>query len=75
MSTPPIPSGLDPRITSRQITFEADVQGLTPMLKLATVTIPGRDAAYSFTCDEGPTLGGMGSAPTPLAYFTASIAF
>ena len=75
MSTPATPEGLDPRVTSRQITFEADVQGITPMLKLATVTIKGHDAAYTFACDEGPTLGGLGSAPTPLAYFTASIAF
>jgi hypothetical protein len=75
MSTPATPEGLNPRVTSRQITFEADVQGITPMLKLATVTIKGRDAAFTFTCDEGPTLGGLGSAPTPLAYFTASIAF
>jgi hypothetical protein len=75
MATPAMPEGLDPRVTSRQITFEADVQGITPMLKLATVTIKGRDAAFTFTCDEGPTLGGLGSAPTPLAYFTASIAF
>jgi hypothetical protein len=75
MSTSATPEGLDPRVTSRQVTFEADVQGVTPMLKLATVTPKGRNVAYTFACDEGPSLGGLGSAPTPLAYFTAAIAF
>ena len=75
MASTATPDGLDPRVTSRTVTFEADVQGVTPMLKLATVTHSGRNAAYTFACDEGPSLGGLGSAPTPLAYFTAAIAF
>jgi hypothetical protein len=29
----------------------------------------------TFACDEGPNLGGLGSAPTPLMYFTAALAF
>lgn len=75
MTTPTTPEGLNPNITSREVVFEADVQSVTPMLKMATVTHAGRNAAYSFACDEGSTMGGLGSAPTPLAYFTAAIAF
>jgi hypothetical protein len=68
------PEGLDPTIRSREITFEADVQSVTPFLKLATVSLNGK-AHQTFACDEGPSLGGLGSAPTPLMYFSAALAF
>ena len=68
------PEGLDPTITRREIVFEADVTSVTPFLKLATVSRGGRDH-MTFACDEGPGLGGLGSAPTPLMYFGAAIAF
>ena len=68
------PEGLDPAIQSREIVFEADVQSVTPFLKLATVTHNGT-AHKTFACDEGPNLGGLGSAPTPLMYFSAALAF
>ena len=68
------PEGLDPRIRSRQIVFEADVEGVTPFLKVATVHRNGA-RHMTFACDEGPTLGGLGSAPTPLMYFSAALAF
>ncbi len=69
-----VPEGLDPTIQSRDIVFEADVQSVTPFLKLATVS--HNDSAHkTFACDEGPTLGGLGSAPTPLMYFSAALAF
>jgi hypothetical protein len=29
----------------------------------------------TFASDEGPNLGGFGSAPTPLMYFSAALAF
>ena len=32
------PEGLDPTIQAREIAFEADVQSVTPFLKLATVS-------------------------------------
>lgn len=69
-----IAEGLDPAVKSRHITFEADVTSVTPFLKLATV---GRDGTghLSVVCDEGPSLGGLGSAPTPLMYFSAALAF
>jgi hypothetical protein len=69
-----VPEGLDPTIQSRDIVFEADVQSVTPFLKLATVSHDG-SAHKTFACDEGPTLGGLGSAPTPLMYFSAALAF
>ncbi len=69
-----IPEGLDPAIKSREITFEADVTSVTPFLKLATVWRSG-ERPMTFACDEGPNLGGLGSAPTPLMYFSAALAF
>ncbi len=69
-----VPEGFDPAIAQREIVFEADVTSITPFLKLATVSRDGKDH-MSFACDEGPNLGGLGSAPTPLMYFTAALAF
>lgn len=68
------PEGLDPNIQKREIVFEADVRGVTPFLKLATVTRNG-GGHMTFACDEGPSLGGLDSAPTPLMYFSAALAF
>jgi hypothetical protein len=68
------PEGLDPSITSREMVFEADVTSVTPFLKLATVSRNG-SGHMTFACDEGPSLGGLGSAPTPLMYFSAALAF
>jgi hypothetical protein len=70
----PGPEGLDPTIRTREISFEADVQSVTPFLKLATVSHNGT-AHKTFACDEGHSLGGLGSAPTPLMYFSAALAF
>jgi hypothetical protein len=69
-----VPGGLDPAITRREIVFEADVTSVTPFLKLATVSRAG-EGHMTFASDEGPSLGGLGSAPTPLMYFSAAIAF
>lgn len=68
------PEGLDPTVHARELVFEADVRSVTPFLKLATVSRNGADH-QSFACDEGPSLGGLGSAPTPLMYFGAALAF
>ena len=68
------PEGLDPSIRTREIVFEADVEGVTPFLKLATVSLNGA-SHMTFACDEGQSLGGLGSAPTPLMYFSAALAF
>ena len=68
------PEGLDHAVRSREIVFEADVTSVTPFLKLATVS-RGGTGHTTFVSDEGPNLGGLGSAPTPLMYFSAALAF
>lgn len=69
-----VPEGLNPAITNREIAFDVDVRSVTPFLKLATVSRNG-SGHMTFACDEGPSLGGLGSAPTPLMYFGAALAF
>ena len=70
----PVPEGLDPTVKSREVVFEADVTSVTPFLKVATVHRGGA-GHMTFACDEGANLGGLGSAPTPLMYFSAALAF
>jgi len=60
-----VPDGLDPKIQTREIVFEADVSLVTPFRKLATVSRGGA-GHMTFASDEGPSLGGLGSAPTPV---------
>jgi len=69
-----LPQGLDPKIQTREIVFDAEVSLVTPFLKLATVS-RGGTGHMTFASDEGPNLGGLGSAPTPLMYFSAALAF
>ena len=69
-----VPDGLNPRTETREIVFDADVILVTPFLKLATVS-RGGTGHMTFASDEGPSLGGLGSAPTPLMYFSAALAF
>ncbi len=66
--------GLDPTITKREVVFTVTVEQVTPFLKLATACRNAEDW-HTFVSDEGPHLGGLGSAPPPLAYFSAAIAF
>ncbi len=74
MTTEKTLPGLDPAVTKREIAFTVDVEGVTPFLKIATACRAGEDY-HTFVSDEGPHLGGLGSAPPPLAYFSAAIAF
>lgn len=69
-----VPEGVNPKIEIREIVFDADVNMVTPFLKLATVS-RGDAGHMTFASDEGPGLGGLGSAPTPLMYFSAALAF
>jgi hypothetical protein len=69
-----VPEGLNPKVETREIVFDADVSLVTPFLKVATVS-RGGSGPMTFASDEGPTLGGLGSAPTPLMYFSAALAF
>lgn len=63
-----------PESQTRELVFEADARSVTPYLKIATV-FRDRAEPMTFACDEGPSVGGLGSAPTPLMYFTAALAF
>jgi len=74
MTSDPTRHGLDPTITKREVVFTVTVEGVTPFLKVATACRNGEDS-HTFVSDEGPHLGGLGSAPPPLAYFSAAIAF
>jgi hypothetical protein len=74
MAVDKLPQGLDPTITKREVVFTVEVEGITPFLKVATTCRNGEDY-HTFASDEGPHLGGLGSAPPPLAYFSAAIAF
>jgi len=69
-----VPEGLNPKVETREIVFDADVSLVTPFLKVATVSRSG-SGPMTFASDEGPNLGGLGSAPTPLMYFSAALAF
>ncbi len=68
------PEGLDATVTKREVVFELEARNVTPMLKIATVS-RNREDFYTIACDEGKHLGGQGSAPPPLAYFSAAVAF
>lgn len=62
-----------------QIACVADAQTLEGMRKLAVVRLTRRGEAtaevFSLVSDEGSHLGGDSSAPTPLMYFVAGVAF
>lgn len=61
-----------PGRTSRSTVTEVDVEDLGNMLRRAFV---GRDVKFTIYCDEPPSIGGNSTAPSPLGYFAASIAF
>lgn len=65
----PALGGLDPTVTYRENRIEADCETLEGMLKV------GRVGGFEIHCDEGARLGGGGTAPSPLGYFTAAIGF
>jgi len=56
------------------MTFNVDARTVSGSLKVATADWDGK-GHMTVACDEGPAVGGLGSAPTPLMYFTAALAF
>jgi len=74
MTSASLPEGLDPGITKRDIVFTVEAAGVDPMLKVATVC-RNQTEYFTIACDEGTQLGGRGSAPPPLAYFSMAYAF
>jgi hypothetical protein len=69
------PLGLDPNMGTREFTFEVDAEALEKMRKVGHVQIPLLGESFTIYCDEGEAVGGDNTAPPPLAYFCASIAF
>jgi hypothetical protein len=60
----------------REITITLDAESLDGMKKKAIVTLEQPvGSTFSILCDEGAYLAGEDSAPPPLAYFSAGIAF
>ena len=68
----PRPGGADGVRRELVITLEAET--LERQQKLARVRA-GQGSTFEILCDEGGHLGGDDAAPSPLAYFTAGIAF
>jgi hypothetical protein len=61
---------------SRDITFDVtarDVRGNVREARVASAAPPGH--AFTIISDEGPWSGAESSAPYPLSYFSASLAF
>ena len=66
-------------------TIATETEALAGQRKLGKMLPPGRHVGgefrtgdghtYSIVCDEPPFLGGEGTAPQPLQYFLAGIAF
>lgn len=69
-----VPVGLDPSITARDILFTVEAATVASTLKIAKLT-HNEVKHYTLISDEGRYLGGRGSAPPPLAYFSVAYAF
>ncbi len=70
-----IPSGTE-ETEGKEIEVRLTAESREDMKKRATVAVevPGF-STFSMWCDEGTSMGGDDSAPAPLAYFSAAIAF
>jgi len=70
-----IPGSLQPQ-QDREIRVAIQAESLERMKKHAVVTLEQPEGStFSIYCDEGAYLDGEDSAPPPLAYFSAGIAF
>lgn len=60
----------------RELKISLEAESLDGMKKRAIVTLEQPvGSTFSILCDEGAYLAGEDSAPPPLAYFSAGIAF
>jgi hypothetical protein len=84
--TPTTEPSLDDFVTAAaSFSIAADTEALPGQRKLGKMYPPGRyiggefrmgdGHTYSIVCDEPPFLEGEGTAPQPLQYFLAGIAF
>ncbi|KLU07065.1 hypothetical protein RISK_000866 [Rhodopirellula islandica] len=63
-------------VQKREVVLRLEAESLDNMRKRATVRVDQpQGSTFEIICDEGPYLGGDDSAPPPLAYYSASIAF
>lgn len=70
-----VPGSLQPQ-QDRELIVSLEAESLTGMKKRAIITLERPvGSTFSIVCDEGAYLGGEDSAPPPLAYFSAGIAF
>lgn len=70
-----IPGSLQP-VQDRELRVSVEAENVAGMKKRAIVTLEQPvGSTFSILCDEGAYLGGEDSAPPPLAYFSAAIAF
>ena len=60
----------------REVVLHVEAESLDNMRKRAEVRVEQPSGStFEIICDEGPYLGGDDSAPPPLAYYSASLAF
>lgn len=60
----------------RELKITLEAESLDGMKKKAVVTlVQPEGSTFSIICDEGAYLDGEDTAPPPLAYFSAAIAF
>ena len=60
----------------REIVIQVEAETLERQRKLARVRSgSGAGSTFEMLCDEGTRIGGDDTAPSPLAYFSAGVAF
>ncbi len=70
-----IPGSLQP-VQDRELRISLEAESLPGMKKRATVTLEQPvGSTWSILCDEGAYLSGEDTAPPPLVYFSAAVAF
>lgn len=70
-----VPGSLQPH-QDRELRVAIEAESLEGMKKKAIVTLEQPEGStFSIICDEGAYLAGEDTAPPPLAYFSAGIAF
>ncbi len=70
-----VPGSLQPH-QDRELRVSIEAESLEGMRKKAVVTLEQPEGStFSIICDEGAYLAGEDTAPPPLAYFSAGIAF
>jgi hypothetical protein len=63
-------------VQDRQIVVRVEARSLEMMRKEAVVKLERpQGSSFAIICDEGAYLGGDDTAPPPLSYFSAGIAF